>query len=278
MKKINLLTVTLSLILLLSGCSSSYSKSPLWDEASPETSALDFYTYNESETTSRILFNRQQICEIIECFSSSCQNPVSDWTADDITLPIYGIDISKKDGNPLKALWTNDILILNDGTAYNCNLNCSDWKDKYDFELENSVSSIHLPCADYILKTSDGWNFDLMPEAQPLTSQNGIEIKLTASSENTLTAKFINNTDIEWTFGTYYQIQTEHNGKWFDIPQKSDLNYAFIDIAYIVMPHSESIEQTYSTAMYGKLPDGHYRLSTYGMTLEFDVSDNNIIL
>lgn len=253
-------------------------KNPVWNEASPETSALTFYTCNGKTITSQLLFNTAQIREIIILLSSSCGEPVENWTADDITLPIYGIEISKKNGTPLKAVWTNGMLILNDGTAYNFDHNCYDWEDKYDFENKHFNNTASLPCADYILKTGDGWNYDLMTEEQPRKQPDGIEIEIISISENEITAKFINNTDSEWTFGTYYQMQTEHNGKWYDIPTKSDMNYTFTSIAYTVLPHSESIEQTYSTEMYGKLPDGHYRLSTYSMTLEFDVSDNSIIL
>lgn len=302
MNKYFLLSLAAAFTITLTGCFSTYqvktpipeliteapptaeaphNPSPLWKEASPETSMLAFYTYDGKTVTSQYLSYNTKEKEILSTLEASSGIPLENWSPDDITAPIYGIDICKKDGLPLQAAWANGLLILNDGSAYEFDLDTSDWTERYTFELPKEFNDMaYFPCADYLLRTEDGWNFDLMTEAV-LTEEapNDITLKAVSSESNTITVKYTHNgqNNNEWLYGTHYSMQAENNGKWYTIPTTSDMNYAFNDIALILMP-DQSREETYSTDMYGILPDGHYRLYANGLTVEFDISENKIIL
>lgn len=258
-----------------------YNPSKLWKEASPETSMLQFYVYNGKTVTSQYLSDLPKERELLSLIETSSGIPLESWSADDISAPIYGIDICKKDGSPLQAAWTNGFLILNDGTAYEFDLDTSKWAELYFHELPHEFAdTAYLPCADYLLRAETGWNFDLMTETAPTEEiPENISLKTVSANDTAITVKYTHNgqNDNEWLYGTHYAIHTENDGKWYTIPTKSDMHYAFNDIGLILMPE-QAQEETYSTDMYGNLPDGHYRLYANGLTVEFDVADNKIIL
>ena len=304
MNKYTLLAIASAAAITLSGCFSTYTLSipnedtpvyttavstdaalhtpnPLWKDASPETSMLEFYIYDGKTVTSQYLSYNTKEKEILSTLEASAGIPLKNWSPDDITAPIYGIDICKKDGLPLQAAWTNGLIILNDGSAYEFNLDTSDWNERYSFDLPKEFNNMaYFPCADYLLKTENGWNYDLMTEAV-LTEETpkGITLEAVSAENNTITVKYTHNgqDNNEWLYGTHYAMQAENNGKWYTIPTTSDMHYAFNDIGLILMPN-QSREENYSTDMYGILPDGHYRLYANGLTVEFNIADNKIIL
>lgn len=261
----------------------------IFGKASPETSALEFYTYDGNTIQKRLLFDIIHTNKILDLLSSERINPIKNRFSENISYPIHGIRIMKGNGDPLEALWTGDgILFTNNGMTYESSVDFSDWAEKYRFEPPVEATEIlSLPCADFLLRTETSWNFELLPEAETLPAPDYVSIEDVYVKGDTIYLKFYNskvnsspeNYDNDcWMHGEDYAIQAEHNGKWYTIPTASDKNYTFKATAYYIGPLTLSDEYSYSTRMYGKLPDGHYRLSTYGMTLEFDVSDNNIIL
>lgn len=260
-----------------------HNPSPLWSEASPETSMLTYYIYDGETVVTKMLSDIAMEREILSTLEASSGVPLEKWSPEDITYPIYGIYICKKDGSPLQAVWTNNFLILNDGSAYKFDLDTSNWAERYTFEpdLEHEFKDTSvLPCADYLLRTETGWNFDLMTEAElSIDPLEGITLEPVSSHNNTITVKYINNNAErqELTYGLSFTIHAENNGVWYTIPTTSDMHYGFAAIAMVLMP-DQSSEETYSTDMYGSLPDGHYRLYANGLTLEFDLADNNIML
>ena len=304
MNKYFLLSLAAAFTVTLTGCFSTYqintpmpeliteapptaekphNPSPLWKEASPETSMLTYYIYDGETVTSKMLSDISKEQEIISILETSAGTLLENWSPDDITAPIYGIYICKKDGLPLQAAWTSDLLILNDGTAYKFDLDTSDWTERYTFEpdLEHEFKDISaLPCADYLLRTENGWNFNIMTEAVlNIEVPEGVALEAVSSENNTITVKYINNNpeNKELVYGTSFAVHTENNGIWYTIPTTSDMHYGFAAIA-LMLPADSSSEETYSTDMYGILPDGHYRLYANGLTVEFDIADNKIIL
>lgn len=305
MNKYLILSITSACAITLSGCFSTYklntsslselttyaitepafrenaAPNPMWNEASPETSALTFYVYNEEAAAMHTLFNNSQTKEILSTLSGSAIVPLEKWSPDDISFPVYGINICKKDGSPLSAVWTNGFLILNDGTSYEFELDTSSWENIYDFEYSSEFSDISaLPCADCLLRTETGWNFDIMTEAV-ITEEipQGITMEPVSADGNSITVRYSNHTDerYDWMYGTSFVIHAENNGKWYSLPTASDANYGFASIGLVLMPDQPN-DETYSTDMYGTLPDGHYRLYANGLYVEFDMNGNTITL
>lgn len=68
-----------------------------------------------------------------------------------------------------------------------------------------------------------------------------------------------NETDKEITFGDWYDLQTEVNGKWISLPYIID-NAAFNQVAYNAPKDETVIHEVKWDVFYGKLPKGKYRI------------------
>ena len=68
-----------------------------------------------------------------------------------------------------------------------------------------------------------------------------------------------NETDKEITFGDWYDLQTEVNGKWISLPYIID-NAAFHQVAYNAPKDETVIHEVKWDVFYGKLPKGKYRI------------------
>ena len=68
-----------------------------------------------------------------------------------------------------------------------------------------------------------------------------------------------NETDKEITFGDWYELQTEVNGKWISLPYIID-NAAFHQVAYNAPKDETVIHEVKWDVFYGKLPKGKYRI------------------
>ena len=70
----------------------------LLTNASPETSALVFYTYDGETVTQRYLFETAESVNLLNRLSVVPATELTDWSSDALTLPVYGIEIGGKDG------------------------------------------------------------------------------------------------------------------------------------------------------------------------------------
>jgi len=68
-----------------------------------------------------------------------------------------------------------------------------------------------------------------------------------------------NETDKEITFGDWYDLQTEVNGKWISLPYIID-NAAFHQVAYNAPKDETVIHEVKWDILYGELPKGKYRI------------------
>ncbi len=96
---------------------------------------------------------------------------------------------------------------------------------------------------------------------------NHDELKIPVDS---IVVEMINNADEEATFGEYYEIKKESNGKWMPLPyndriqkiiEQDGVAMVFNAIGYPVRPHSSRIYSNPTKAYNEKLTSGHYRLS-----------------
>ncbi|MBQ8814355.1 MAG: hypothetical protein IJZ85_07670 [Lachnospiraceae bacterium] len=282
MKKIISLSLALILMLSVSGCAAKTSLAnenegavvakDLFENASPQTSALGFFHYNGETTTLQYLFSADSINKVLGELSSVPAIHTEEWSPEQITFPVYGINIMDINGYPLEAAWSNGYLVMQDGNVYRFDYDFAKLTDNYSFSPQGTWNSATmLPSAEHLFKDADGWHSVLMKEAGDLTPPEGITLEINDISENGLTVQIANKTDSDWTYGEDYSLQVNLDGKWYDIPTAAGVNWAFHSIAYL-LPAGGKTEQTYSLAMYGALPGGNYRIIASGLTAEFELN------
>ncbi len=110
----------------------------LMDSASPETSALILYVYSgESDSVvSYTMYDVETKREILEKLDRVKAQKSETWTADEVTAPIYAIDIGSTDGYGISAAWSNGYIITDEGEAYRFDFNFADLIDGYEWENE----------------------------------------------------------------------------------------------------------------------------------------------
>ncbi len=278
MKKMLSFLLCIVSLLSLFGCGNA-GGNDLWDEASPGTSAMHFYRFDEAGGYGSITFDQTDEGRILSRLSAVDANPVSDWTAEKVTLPVYGIEIGTRDGMGMLAAWSNGYLILRDGSVYEYNFDFSALETDYKWEYSRApVSLSAMPCGRLLSEGPDGWIADRLSPAVELTPPEEITMILKEQTANKLTAVLANNGSTEWMYGEYFSLQVLLDGVWYNVPVLDDKNYGFNDIG-IILPAGESTEKTYSLDSYGALPAGTYRLAMYGLSAEFSlpITDKSIM-
>lgn len=271
MKKILAILLCAALLLPLFGCGNT-GGNDLWDEASPETSAMFLYSFDKDGGRAGITFDQADEHAILDRLSAVKAVPVTDWTAEKVTLPVYGIEIGSKDGWGILAAWSNGYLILRDGSVYKFDFDFSALEKDYEWEQENRIigSLSAMPCGRLLSEGPDGWVADHLSPAEELTPPKGISMVLNEQTSEKVTVKLSNRGDTEWMYGEYFSLQVLLNDGWYNVPVLDDKNYGFTDIG-IILPAGESREESYSLSMYGTLPEGTYRLVVEGMSVEFSL-------
>jgi len=282
MKKIICLFLILVLVLSVSGCAAKASAinekkgavvtNDLFKNASPQTSALGFFCYDGVTTTRRYLFPADSIKKVLNELSSVQTIFAEDWSPEKITLPVYGIMIMDINGKPLEAAWSNGYLIMQDGNAYRFDYDFGRLAENDEFSSQETWNSaIVLPSAEHLFKDETGWYTVLMKEADKLSPPEGITLEIDNDSTDAITVRLMNKSENAWTYGEDYSLQVNLDGKWYDIPTASGVNWAFHSIAYL-LPAGGETTQTYSLAMYGTLPAGSYRIIISGLAAEFELN------
>lgn len=277
MKKVLLALLCAALLLSLFGCGKG--GNDLWEKASPETSAIFLYTFDEDGGQAGITFDQQTEHAILEQLSSVTATPVPDWTAERVTLPVYGIEIGVYNGLSILAAWSNGYLILRDGSVYEFDFDFADLAERYEWEHYRTVDSLSdMLCGRLLSEGPDGWITGHLSPADELAAPEGITMTLKERTAEKITVELTNHSGAEWLYGEYFCVQTLLDGIWYDVPMLDDLNYGFIEIAY-VLPAEKAQEKTYDLSTYGDLPAGTYRLATHGLSVEFDLpyTDNTIV-
>ena len=87
---------------------------------------------------------------------------------------------------------------------------------------------------------------------------------------DSIVVKMINNADVEATFGEYFKIEKNSNGKWVRLPyndrirkliEQDGIEMVFNDIGYPVRPYSSRIYSNPTKAYNETLTPGRYRIS-----------------
>lgn len=270
MKNILTLAAAFFLTLCLYACGGS--GNTLLAAASPATSALMLYSCSDGEEVRMLtMYDSAAEQEILDELAKVRAKPAAEWTARGVTMPVYGLEIGRNDGEAgwLEAAWSNGYLIMSDGSAYKFDYDFSaletgrDWRD-----VNGGLSIGRLPCSRALALCEGEWISSMLTPARELSPPGGISMTLDSVAEDGITATFRNDSGGEWSYGTYYHLEVLLDGAWYAVPAQSGLS--FTDIA-MLLPSGESRQERYWTGPYGELPAGTYRFVAEGMAAEFTV-------
>ena len=96
-------------------------------------------------------------------------------------------------------------------------------------------------------------------ETYELNTLDGVTMQLEKYTSSGGDVEIRNETDKEITFGDWYEIQAEVNGKWFPLPYIIE-NAAFHQVAYNAPKDETVIHEVEWDVLYGELPKGRYRI------------------
>lgn len=272
MKKIIILTAALALALGLCACAGG---NELLAAASPETSALMFYSCADGKSVTQLtMYDTDAEREILQRLARVKAAPAPEWTAKDVSMPVYGLGIGRNDNEPgwLYAAWSNGCLILADGTAYKFDFDFAALEKDYDWrDSEEDLPIGRLPCSHALALGGEGWISSMLTPSRGLTPPEGISMTLdyldcTEPGKPVVAVTFRNGGGEEWWYGVYFHLEVELDGAWYVVPASAEL--AFIDIA-LLLPAGEERQETYDLGPLGELPAGTYRLVAEGMAAEF---------
>lgn len=271
MKK--MLTLAAALCLTVCLCACGGTGNTLLAAASPQTSALMLYSCSDGENV-RILTMYDSASEqnILDKMAKVNAKPAPDWSARGVTMPVYGIEIGRNDGEPgwLEAAWSDGYLVLADGSAYTFDFDFSALETDYDWRGDETGLVIgRLPCSRALAQCGGEWISSMLTPAREPSPPEGISLTLDAVEEDGITVTLRNDSGAEWSYGTYYHLEVLLDGAWYAVPPESEL--FFTDIA-MLLPAGESRQERYWTGPYGELPAGSYRFVAEGMTAEFTVT------
>lgn len=257
MKRILTLAAALVCVLILAGCGSK--GNTLMENASPGTSALALYVYDGETTTRGFIFDSAVENEILDDLASVSAKEAPDWSPKQITLPIYGLEISDTEGWSINVAWSNGYWITQDGTAYRFNYDFEALEADYEWTSKDTWPTISvMPCAYYLTLDDSGWNSAILSPAKDVSAPENVTAELISQTEEKLTVALTNTGTEEWCYGVYYYLDVLLDGTWYSVPATPG-NWGFVDIG-IILPAGKTQNETYDLTMYGNLPAGQYRL------------------
>lgn len=269
MKRTIAVLLSVVMILPLFGCGKAGNS--IWKDASPGSSLLVLYRFDEEGGRGRDLSDQGKEGKVLKELSAVEAVPVTDWTADKIKFPVYGVEIGSKDGMGILAAWSDGYLILRDGSVYRYDFDFAALEEEYDWDYHRGVGSLSaMPCGRLLSVGSDGWIAGHLKPAEELTPPEGIIMTLKEHIGRKITVTLTNNGNSEWIYGEFFSLQVQLDGVWYNVPVTDDENYIFHSIGYM-LPAGESREESYSLGSYGNLPVGTYRFVMQGMNVEFAI-------
>lgn len=240
-------------------------KIQLFRNVSPETSALALWYYDGTNVERSFLYDVETEHEVIDYFNHLKVKEADEVSLTDLTGPMYGFDIAKKDGMYFSAVWRDGYWLDHEDNIYQVTPDFNQILNQYSWKDKDTMSIITFPNL-YRLALSDGtWKKELLSESKKLNS-DGLAIQIKEFDGTILNVTLMNQTDAELCYGEYFTIQVQLDGVWYDIPAKEEL--CFNDIAYLLAGKEEN-EKTYDISFYGELPEGTYRLVVEGASAEF---------
>lgn len=246
------------------------SEDDLFPQVSPETSAMTFYTYDGKTVHSSFIYDRETEQKILDALSGVKAEKAEHWTPADASLPVYGIEIGRKDGWSILAAWSNGYWLAQDGSVYRFDFDFEELARQAPWEDERELPSFtSFPCARLFTQEGDGWNTKFLVPAPKLDPPKGITMTLDAWEGDNAVVILSNESGEDFSFGEFFEVQVRLGDVWYEIPTVPG-NWGFGCLGYY-LPAGESQNMTHHMSMYGTLPSGTYRIVLNGLTAEYTV-------
>ncbi|MCL2426804.1 MAG: hypothetical protein FWD05_10775 [Oscillospiraceae bacterium] len=266
--RITLALLLLAVVFLTVACDAA--SNDLMEGASPSTSALALFHFDGETVTRSFVFDSDEVQKILDELGSVRATEVSDWSLDDIELPMFGFSMGAVSGD-IGAAWSNGLWITQDGRAYRFDFDFDELQQEYNWTSTDRFTSFTVfPNARLFGLDDDGWDSRFLTPASPIVAPEGITMTLNSWEGDTVSVDITNNTDVGWMYGEHFELHVLLNGMWYGVPMDIG-NWAFIDIGLNVWG-GETIEHIYNLQMFGNLPVGTYRLVAYGLYVEHTIS------
>lgn len=198
---------------------------------------------------------------------------MTNWTPDLITYPAYGFMIGSEDGNGYLAFWSNGYLVMRDGKVYLFDYDFGKiWEEHSLRDKHQLVALADMPCGCYLARNESGWIASNMHLSDDVDSPENISITCIEWTDEKIVYELENTGSEDWRYGSYYSLEVLLDGNWYKVPMNCDYNYTFTD-EFRVLKAGETKRVTVSltgASHYSNLPEGHYRLVTFGAILEAD--------
>ena len=115
--------------------------------------------------------------------------------------------------------------------------------------------------------TLSGTTNEASPELEPTQYSNvdalpGLTMTVVAETINPtgVTVLFENEMDTEFTYGQEYVLETQIDGKWYQVPIATGVDYAFESIGYILAPNESAELAVDWEWLFGEIDSGEYRI------------------
>ncbi len=139
--------------------------------------------------------------------------------------------------------------------------------EMYDSGLVNESGKIPVYIAvsisNLIIEEPEDISLDefvnMAGETYELNTLDGVTMQMEKYTSSGGDVEIRNETDKEITFGDWYVIQSETNGKWKTMPYKVK-NVGFHEVAYNAPKDETVIHEVKWDVLYGELPKGRYRI------------------
>ena len=190
--------------------------------------------------------------------------PAPDFTAEEMTFPVYEIGYSLKGGKSTYMLWTNGYLIDSDGNAWRFDYDFDALaRQNWEFKTERPGGFAALLGARFLTVMNGEWLFDRLPEADTPEISSAEVMEILEITDEKIVANLRNLTDEEMLYGGEYYLDVFDGEKWRSVPC-SRYGMSFDYAAYSI-PASADAAHTYSLFGYvgfgeDPLPAGHYRI------------------
>ena len=112
-----------------------------------------------------------------------------------------------------------------------------------------------------------GGNKSLGESAEAISDTDILRLKITDVSESQIALEIINESKCEIAYEESYFIEFEKDGRWHRLAPKNE-DYAFIEVAYVLEKESTCTWGHKFEQIYGKLPEGKYRIIKYFTVFE----------
>lgn len=265
-KKIPLICcLCVCLLTLFAACGKS---NGLLAEVIPEKDKMvTLMEYQKEDSVSYTMSDSEAVDKFLEQIDRLSVEPATEWTNEQVTLPIYGIAVMQKpEGDALGAhitygYWSNGYWITADGQAYKMKLPAEKLKEDYAWEKEKPFSSIRILAAVKPLVVDEqGWKKELLTEAQSAATIPGLVTSATKEGD-TLTVSVDNQGETAYMGDKYdYVLEVCLDEVWYDLPFAVWGRYSRGEVPWFDSGVKSTL--TYSLNIYDSLPAGTYRLVT----------------